>query len=125
MAITTSLHANTPPPKAAWLGLGYGLHRNSDGIWLRVIGVEPDGPAERAGLRAQDVITAIDGQPVTFRDHLDAMRFFMKLIPQQKVRFTVVRNSQRFVVTATTIPLPAQHYGRWIANLERLKRIQK
>ena len=64
--------------------LGVGLHavrlpeaarRSTTGgseIGLIVVSLEPDGPAARAGLLLGDVLVAIDGQPVTGADDLQA-----------------------------------------------------
>jgi len=41
-----------------------GIVLDHDSAGLRVGAVTPDGPAERAGIRAGDVITAIDGKPL-------------------------------------------------------------
>jgi tricorn protease len=43
---------------------------NEDGS-LRVVSVEPDGPADRAGIRAGDVIVAAGAEPLTPRTDLD------------------------------------------------------
>lgn len=61
-----------PPPKA-WLGVA--LEMAPGGV--AVIGVAPDGPGMRAGLREGDVIVAINGQAVA------TPRALVRLINQQ------------------------------------------
>jgi tricorn protease len=46
--------------------------RNEDGS-LRVVRVEPDGPADRAGIRAGDEIVAVGADPLTPRTDFDAL----------------------------------------------------
>jgi serine protease Do len=66
-----------------------------EGILVR--GVEPGGPADRAGLRQADIITAIAGKPVTGEG--DLLRVLRNTEPNQTVRMTGVRpNGERFDV---------------------------
>jgi S1-C subfamily serine protease len=44
-----------------------------------VIGVEPDGPAAAAGVRPEDLIVAIGGQPVASMDDM------LRLLPGEAV----------------------------------------
>ena len=57
-----------------------------------VTAVAPGGPAEAAGLRAGDVITAIDGEPATDPNQLAAAT--LKKKPGETVKLTYVREGQ-------------------------------
>jgi S1-C subfamily serine protease len=63
---------------------------------ILVMNVEPDGPAERAGLREGDIIVGYDGQPVAGIDSLH------KLMTEAQVGvrapLTVLRNTEKVVL---------------------------
>jgi regulator of sigma E protease len=64
----------------------------------RVGMVTPGGPAERAGFRPGDLITAIDGRPI---DDFIEVQHFVMLRANQPIRFTVQREDRDLDLTAT------------------------
>ncbi len=60
--------------------------------------VQPGAPAERAGFKPGDLITAINGRPID--DFLEVQHFVM-LRANQPIRFTVQRGEQSLDLTAT------------------------
>ncbi|WP_322797582.1 S1C family serine protease [Thermoflexus sp.] len=85
----------TPASGAAWLGVV--VNHEADGA--RILRVLPDSPAEKAGLRPGDRITAIDGEPVDAAHPLpDAIR---RRRPGDTVRLTVVRDGEERAVSVT------------------------
>jgi S1-C subfamily serine protease len=74
-----------------------------------VVQVEANGPAAKAGLRAGDVITAVDGQPIDAQHSLvNSLIFEHK--PGDSVKLTVERNgsTQELTVTLGTRPATPQ-----------------
>jgi serine protease Do len=69
--------------------------------------VQPDGPADDAGLERGDVITAINGTKVSdsnaLRNHIAALK------PGTKASLTVVRDGREQTMTATLGELPSRH----------------
>ena len=55
-------------------------------------GVQERGPADRAGMRAGDVITAINGRPVI--DSIAARSIISDLAPGSKASFSLIRNER-------------------------------
>ncbi|MFQ6058481.1 MAG: S1C family serine protease [Anaerolineae bacterium] len=55
--------------------------------------VEPDSPVERAGLRAGDIITAVDGQPIGMDTSL--VNLLMEYRPGDEVTLTLMRGGQQ------------------------------
>lgn len=92
------------PPRAI---IGAQLENQDGGTGARVLEVSPGGPAAEAGIRAGDVITAVNGTAVK---GADAARQVARLVrdvePESKVRLEVSRNgkAQQFTVTARRGP---------------------
>jgi regulator of sigma E protease len=61
-------------------------------------GVNPGEPGDRAGLRAGDVILAIDGQPITFRTQLIDV---ISKHPEQTITISILRDDNRLELEAT------------------------
>ncbi|MFP4623877.1 MAG: PDZ domain-containing protein, partial [Gemmatimonadota bacterium] len=99
-APATAQEARVLAPRPAWLGIGY------DVLWIQegerctprlvVESVVHGSPAERAGLRAGDVIVAVDGEPAPDRLQLLAAR----LSPGDSVRLRVERDGRARAMTA-------------------------
>jgi S1-C subfamily serine protease len=117
MAVT--LTADQAP--RAWLGLGFTMHRDeaTGRTWLYVRGVAPNGPSQRAGVLARDLITAINGRPIAFPDDRAALAFFARIPVASRVRLTLVRGNTQKIVTITAVPLPAEQQQTWKENQSR------
>jgi len=90
------------PPPAGWLGCGLSfsgsiVRKPSNGVPVRwqfdsppkVVSVEADGPADRAGLKRGDVLTQIDGVPL---DSGRGEKRFSAIEPGQTITWTVRRD---------------------------------
>jgi S1-C subfamily serine protease len=95
-----------------WLGLGYTVNVTSTAtgrmVWLFVRQIAPGGPAERAGLKTQDVITAMNGNRITFRDELETLNFFNGIRAGQRVQLRVARGRAILTVTIVAGPVPPE-----------------
>ncbi|MGH2387500.1 MAG: S1C family serine protease [Chloroflexota bacterium] len=88
------------PQLAAQYGLGA-----DNGVAIGV--VVPDGPAAKAGVKAGDVIVALNGQPTLSVEAFNEA--LARLKPGQRIPVTVVTtNGQRHSVTITLGELPVQ-----------------
>jgi serine protease Do len=70
---------------------------------LAVKSVVPDSPADKAGLKANDLILEFNGQPPG-RIPTDFTRRVMALEPNQKVDFVVLRNGARVTIKGIQLP---------------------
>ena len=68
--------------------------------------VQPDGPADRAGLRRGDVITGINGHSVS--DGNELRNTIAQLGPRASVELTIVRSGQSQKTTAVLEALPTK-----------------
>jgi len=87
------------------LAAGLGLKQD----WgVLVCDVTPDGPADTAGLRAQDIVLTVDGRPITGLPGLGAALY--QHPPAENVTLSVLRGSSRI-----SIEIPAlQHYDQQV-----------
>lgn len=67
-----------------------GLEEDQEGVLI--VSVEPDTPAERDGLKADDIILKMDSKKITTLDHF---RFELaSYTPGSKIEFTILRNGK-------------------------------
>jgi putative serine protease PepD len=81
----------------AYIGIHVGDATSGSGA--QVGSVSAGTPAEKAGLKAGDVITALDGKPITKADDLTAA--VTAHAPNDKVTLTVTRNSKTLTIDVT------------------------
>jgi serine protease Do len=70
-----------------------------------VNGVQSGSPAEKAGVRRGDVITAVNGE--TVKGYNDLRNEVSQILPGSSVKLTLVRDGKEQVVTATLAELKA------------------
>ncbi|MEW6731891.1 MAG: trypsin-like peptidase domain-containing protein [Acidobacteriota bacterium] len=80
---------------AKLLGLPQGVHG------VRVAKVERDTPAARAGLRRDDVITAVDSTPIVSTGQFN--RLVSRKVPGSKIEIKIFREEREFTVKAELI----------------------
>ena len=77
-------------------------------VGVDVAGVSPGGPAERAGLRAGDVITSVNGQALRRSGERSAARQLVEIMrgvtPGESVRIDYLRDGKKGNVTVETAP---------------------
>lgn len=80
-----------------------GLPKNR-GEFVQV--VQPDGAAERAGIKPGDVVTAINNQPVTTEQTLSFLVANIK--PGTRIPIDLIRDGEELRVTATVAKRPSE-----------------
>lgn len=70
-----------------------------DSLGVLVTWIEPEGPAEKAGLRPGDVIRKVDGNAV--RDNLDMIGKISTRSPGDRVRLNIFRQGSDLQITVT------------------------
>lgn len=94
-------------PRGAMLGVNIGGSEQARDEGVEVMGVSPSGPAEAAGLRKGDVITAIDGKPLRRTEERSAGRQLVEYLrdvePGQVVKLEYLRDGRRQTASVTTV----------------------
>jgi S1-C subfamily serine protease len=96
-----------PRPRGAMLGINIGGSTDrAEGV--EVMGVSPSGPAQSAGLKQGDVITAIDGKPLRRAGERSAGRQLVDHLrgvqPGQTVKIDYLRDGKKLSAAVTTVP---------------------
>lgn len=123
--VAFALGAEAADKQPGTLGLGYTVHSSDEGKirqWLLVRGVQPGGAAERAGVAAQDLIVAIAGKPLAYRDDVELLDFFGSIRAGDKVEMTLMRGDERRTVTLVATEMTAEQRQRWQQNYELAKK---
>jgi serine protease Do len=71
---------------------------------------QPGSPAEKAGIKAGDVITAMNGTPL--KDSRDLARHVAQLAPGSSVKFDIVRDGESKSISVTLGELPNQQQAK-------------
>ncbi len=99
---------NGSAPKHAYLGVSTSDTANDKGAQIRE--TTSGGPSERAGLRAGDVVTKIDGQTISTADQV--VQSISDKQPGDTVKVTVQRNGHEQTVDVTLGTRPDQVPGQ-------------
>ncbi|HEX3579182.1 MAG TPA: PDZ domain-containing protein [Thermoanaerobaculia bacterium] len=103
-------------------GFSFTIHSDAGSQWLIVRVVVPNGPAANAGLAPMDVVTAIDGKPLHFRDDLEFLDFLATVHPGQRLRLSVIHKQQKSVRTIQAGVMPDDAWERSRINRQMATR---
>ena len=95
--------AGTKRPQG-YLGVALG-DRNDGGVGAVVSEVEAGSPADKAGLKVNDVVLSVDDQPITGQGAL--IGIIRDATSGDKVSIVVSRDGKKITLTATLVPRPA------------------
>jgi serine protease Do len=102
-------------------------HFGFDGEGVRILSVEPEGPAARAGVQTDDIVTAVGDQPVASRPQLQSM--ISSMLPGETIKLTIWRRdpesglSQTLTVSVTLARLPTLRARGELPEDQSLERI--
>lgn len=116
-----------PRAERGWLAFGYHLGQepgSSVSTFLIVHKLVPEGPADSAGLQVGDVVTHIDEETISFSSSLEALNYFARIKPGQKVGFRVRRPEGVVQLELVAQPMPQKTYDAWLGIYERLRDLQ-
>jgi S1-C subfamily serine protease len=68
-----------------------------EGEGVKLLGVRPSSPAEKAGLKAGDIIVEVAGK--TVRNIYDYTAILSELQPDKPVPFVILRGNERLTIT--------------------------
>lgn len=105
-----------------WLGLGVTWQKSEGHPFLHVRGVAPGGPAEVAGIRPLDVITAINGKPVNFPDELAFFDYLKTIKAGERIALTIRRGDKTFVAKLVAGELSGDRKTAWDLGYEAARR---
>jgi len=87
----------TTEPVTGDLAEQFGLPRDTKGVIIT--DVTDGGPAQKAGLKSGDVVTAVDGKPVSTLEQLRLL--VAELAPKTKIALSVMRDGKSMAVPVT------------------------
>lgn len=82
----------------AYVGVGITIQKAEDGSGFEIVSVTAGGPAEEAGLKAKDVVTAIEGTSCRDMETTDA-RNLVRGEAGTQVQFTILREGKEQTVS--------------------------
>ena len=80
--------------------------RNDGGVGAVVSEVAADSPAEKAGLKVNDIVLQVNGQPITGQGAL--IGIIRDAAPGDKVEIIVERDTKRITLNATLVARPSE-----------------
>jgi S1-C subfamily serine protease len=96
-----------PGSRGAMLGINIGGSEQARPDGVEIMSVSPSGPAEQAGLRKGDVITAVDGEPLRKSNDTSAGRRLVEHLrgvePGQVVKLDYLRDGKKQTASVTTV----------------------
>lgn len=95
LAFAAYLDGGERPRRKGWLGMALVLRSDTRGEKFLYVAQAPENaPAYKAGVRQGDLITAIEGKRITFRDDLDIMEFTSALKVGTTLKLRAVRSGK-------------------------------
>lgn len=107
-----------PAKRPGWLGFGFVYHPPSgsaDG-WMYVRAIAPDSPAQKGGLKPQDVITRMNAKRLRFANDNEVLDAFEKIQPDERVALRVRRGTDTIDVIVVAVPMPDDKWELWQRN---------
>ena len=92
--------ANGGTREEGFLGVGL-AERNDGGQGAIITSVQPDSPAAKAGIREDDIVLSVDGEPIDGQVGLVAA--IRDAAPGQTVEIVILRAGDRLTVSATLV----------------------
>ena len=91
-------------PKKGWMGADLEPDETTGGYVLTA--VFDEGPAAEAGLRMGDVILAVDGNRIDFKDEAALEPLIAQMMPERTFTYTFKRGSKEKKIDVTLVKIP-------------------